>query len=183
MLLLPSCRENKVSQIDPEVYDKYISAGHDIALEAQKTLLLNVSHAMQAGGPEHAVEFCHLKALPIIDSLNAKCHCTITRITSNNRNPENGLADEADKGIWGFYAHFSSPKGYKDTVLAGEENNIVYYKPITIAIPACLKCHGAPGTDINEPTLAQIEKLYPNDKAVGYEQGELRGLWKIEFSD
>ena len=86
---ISSCKENKVSQIDPEIYDKYISVGHDIAIEAQKTLLLNVSKAMKDGGAEHAVKFCHLKALPIIDSLNIACHCKITRISFKNRNPDN----------------------------------------------------------------------------------------------
>ena len=27
------------------------------------------------------------------------------------------------------------------------------------------------------------DELYPGDKAVGYHEGDLRGLWKISFSD
>lgn len=181
LIFIGSCREGKVKKINQEVYDKYISVGHDIAVEAQKTLLMNVSQAMQLGGPEYAVDFCHLKALPIIDSLNAQCNCQIIRITPNNRNPDNNLKDRNDHDVWRFYSRFESPEGFKDTVLAGEDNSIIYYKPITIAMPACLKCHGTPGTDINEVTLAKIEKLYPEDKAMGYHEGELRGLWKIVF--
>ncbi len=183
LVLISSCDNSKVSQINPEVYEKYISVGHDIALEAQKTLLINVSRSMNKGGPLHALEFCHLNALPIIDSLNTACHCKIIRITSNNRNPDNALTNKTDKEVWDFYAHFTSPKGYRDTVLAGEENSIIYYKPITIAIPACLKCHGIPGKDIDDVTAAKIDRLYPDDLATGYEQGDLRGLWKITFSD
>jgi hypothetical protein len=46
----------------------------------------------------------------------------------------------------------------------------------------CLQCHGKPNVDINEATLGQIEKLYPNDKAVGYGLNELRGIWVVEMN-
>ncbi len=49
-------------------------------------------------------------------------------------------------------------------------------------MPACLKCHGLPGKDIDANTLALLQKKYPEDKATGYKLGDLRGAWKISFS-
>jgi len=37
------------------------------------------------------------------------------------------------------------------------------------------------GTDIMEGTVAKIAEHYPNDKATGFNLGELRGMWKLEF--
>jgi hypothetical protein len=41
----------------------------------------------------------------------------------------------------------------------------------------CLKCHGDPQT-FSPELRGKIEQLYPNDKAVGFKAGDLRGvLW------
>ena len=45
----------------------------------------------------------------------------------------------------------------------------------------CLQCHGVPGVEINDGTLEQIQRLYPDDKAVGYSANQLRGIWVIEM--
>ena len=58
---------------------------------------------------------------------------------------------------------------------------LVYYKPIRIALPACLKCHGEPISDIDVATSEKIQNLYPADLATGYKLNDFRGLWKIEF--
>jgi hypothetical protein len=63
-----------------------------------------------------------------------------------------------------------------------ENRKIVYYKPIRIAMPACLKCHGSAEKDIDPKTLAIIRQKYPDDLATNYKEGDLRGLWKITFS-
>jgi cytochrome c553 len=57
----------------------------------------------------------------------------------------------------------------------------VYYKPIRIVMPACLKCHGVPGTDIDSVTIQKLQSLYPADLATGYRLNDFRGLWKVEF--
>jgi len=44
-----------------------------------------------------------------------------------------------------------------------------------------LSCHGAPGTDIKPEVYAQIKKTYPADEGIGFKQGQLRGLWSVDF--
>jgi hypothetical protein len=46
----------------------------------------------------------------------------------------------------------------------------------------CLQCHGKPGTDLSETTIAKLSQLYPNDKATGYGINELRGIWIVEMN-
>jgi hypothetical protein len=45
----------------------------------------------------------------------------------------------------------------------------------------CLQCHGEPGSDVDETTLAVIRKKYPNDLAIDYGLNELRGIWKVSW--
>jgi hypothetical protein len=48
-----------------------------------------------------------------------------------------------------------------------------YAKPIVLQ-PMCTACHGSPD-QISPEVKAKLEQLYPNDKAVNYKPGELRG--------
>ena len=57
-------------------------------------------------------------------------------------------------------------------------DNGVFYAPITTN-SMCLQCHGSE-KDIKPATLAKIKSLYPNDKAIGYQENEMRGLMVIK---
>ena len=48
-------------------------------------------------------------------------------------------------------------------------------------MPACLKCHGVTGNDIDQATTEKLKKFYPNDLATGYQLDDFRGLWKFEI--
>ena len=45
----------------------------------------------------------------------------------------------------------------------------------------CLQCHGKPNSDIQNPVLLKLNNLYPQDKAIGYQINEVRGIWNITF--
>jgi hypothetical protein len=165
------------SKISVETYAEFQKKGNDISNLTQSVLLANVGQAMQKGGTVYAVEFCNLKAPSIVDSLNNVNNCVISRISERNRNPENNLKTNTMQILWDTFEAGT----IKDTIIA-EHKKLVYYKPIKIAISACLKCHGEPGFDIDFDTLDKLQKLYPADKAMGYKLNDFRGLWKIEFS-
>ena len=59
-------------------------------------------------------------------------------------------------------------------------DEIHFFKPILLQA-MCLNCHGSPGEHIQAPTLARIQQLYPNDRAVNFKEGDLRGVWHIIF--
>ncbi|HYQ56798.1 MAG TPA: DUF3365 domain-containing protein [Draconibacterium sp.] len=164
------------SGMNDEVYKKYQKKGQEITTNAQAVLLGNVGKAIQTGGPEYAVEFCNLEASSIVDSLNETFDCNISRISTKNRNPQNALNTEQEKQMWKLFAE----KRLADTVVQNR-NVLVYYKPIRIGMPTCLKCHGNPETDISRETKAKIDELYLADLATGYKLNDFRGLWKVEL--
>ncbi|HKL31125.1 MAG TPA: DUF3365 domain-containing protein [Tangfeifania sp.] len=175
-----SCKSNQNEKIPDEIYSEYTQKGNEISGKAQGVLLTNVSSAMQKGGPEYAIEFCNIQASPLIDSLSKANNCTISRVSAKNRNPGNALKNNKEKQLWNVYAARLENGNSSDTLIQNGKN-LIYYKPIKTAMPACLKCHGTPGEDIQPATYATIRELYPNDEATGYSLNEFRGLWKIEF--
>ena len=172
MLLFFSCQ----TKIDPETYSSLQKTGHEVSNKAQATLLANVGMAIQKGGPENAVEFCSLNAASIVDSLSNVHNCIISRVSEKNRNPGNGLASAQEKELWKLF----TKQEITDTIVQ-QGNNLVFYKPIRTAMPACLKCHGNPDSDIDMATKEKLQELYPKDLATGYALNDFRGLWKIEF--
>lgn len=167
--------------ISPETYSTYLLKGKDISALAQGVLLANVGKAMQQGGPEHAVEFCNLKASSIVDSLNRTNNCVISRISDKNRNPQNVLKNEDDKNLWAYFS--AQPADMARDTLVQNSDGLVFYTPIRIALPTCLKCHGTPGEEIDNATHEKLQNLYPADLATGYNLNDFRGLWKIQFAN
>lgn len=175
-----SCNNNPPqNNLDEESYSRYLEKGNKISRQAQSALLSHVSEAMQQGGSSYAVEFCNLKASGITDSLNNIYNCNISRVTDKNRNPDNALATDLEKQLWHYFLTVNENSMIHDTVVKSGQQ-VVYYKPILTAMQTCLQCHG-PEEQIDKDTYIQIKELYPEDKAIGYEMNELRGLWKIEF--
>ena len=65
--------------------------------------------------------------------------------------------------------------------LVDGQNIVTGYYPILTG-KMCLQCHGIKNEDINPETSSILKKLYPNDKAIGYKENDLRGLFKIEMN-
>ena len=174
VVLLFSCNSKNISEA---TYAEFQKMGNEISSNVQSVLLANVGQAMQTGGSLYAVEFCNLEASNIIDSLNKVNNCVISRVSDKNRNPENNLQTRIEKDLWKIFE-----TGNVTDTLVQQQNKLVFYKSIKTGLPACLKCHGYPHSDIEPATFEKIQQLYPADLATGYKLNDFRGLWKIEFS-
>jgi len=169
------------NSLSPEDQAKYIQTGKRITSFSFKALSKEVIDAINAGGVQHAVDFCHLNANPLIDSLSKAYNAKIQRISDQPRNPQN-QPDALDLAII---------DAYKKQITAGQElqahlentgSEIIFYSPIIILNPLCLNCHGEPGSTAEQVNIDFIKTKYPEDKAVGYKLGDLRGVWKIVLS-
>ena len=60
------------------------------------------------------------------------------------------------------------------------ENTITCYYPI-ITNDMCLQCHGKMGSTMTQQTYTKIKSVYAEDKAIGYSENELRGIWVVEM--
>ena len=147
---------------------------HSFATQTKKLLMKNVGEQMQKGGPESALDFCNIEAMPLTKSMSDKHGLTISRVSDKMRNPLNIANAEELKLI----------ENFKKQLLAGEilkpvRTETHYYEPL-VTNAMCLQCHGEPGKNIQPKVAAKIAQLYPKDLATGYKENEVRGLISIK---
>ena len=180
---MSSCgvKKEKASQKEESIKLEYLQKGGEIVYLSQSELLKNVSNAMKAGGPGHAIDFCNLHALSLKDSLSNLNNCEIRRIARKYRNPEDMARTKTEKDQLNNYqeAHQNGEAIKPEVYLF--DDRIEYYHPILINNGACLICHGNPGEQISYQTLEKINAYYPNDLATGFAMGDFRGSWKLTF--
>lgn len=158
-----------------------LQAGDSIAMQAQKTLVGALMKQLNEQGSTAALSFCNVHAIPLTDSLSRRFKCHIQRISEKNRNPDNAPATDQDRAVLQQYSEQHGAGQPLKSVVKTEQGKPVCYKPIMVAMPACLQCHGTPGADISSETAQLLGEKYPADRATGYKQGDFRGAWKITF--
>ncbi len=146
-----------------------------IVQTAQSLLGTNLIQAIKQKGAPAAIEFCHLKAIELTDSVSKQNLVALKRITDRPRNPQN-QANEWEMRLIAQMKDKLDKKEILEPVLRQETDMEWVYTPIILA-NTCLQCHGS--KEINPQTLTVINNLYPNDKAKKYREGELRGLWVV----
>lgn len=136
--------------------------------------------AMKEGGPVKAIEFCNLRAPDIAAEIAAASNWEIGRTSLKIRSKDN----EPDPWEWKVLQKFESQKAagvspqdleYAEVVEVGGKQQFRYMKAIPTE-KACLKCHAekiAPDVD------AKIQQLYPDDKARGFKEGDIRGAFSL----
>lgn len=138
---------------------------------------------MQKGGPEQAILVCRDIAPQIAGELSRANGWRVTRVGTRARNPMLGLADDWEhKVLNDFRARAAKGGKYPDMVFGEvvEIGGAPHYRFMK-AIPvqeACLACHGS-AEQIPDGVEARLASAYPQDRATGYQVGELRGAVSI----
>ena len=160
--------------------EPYLEQGKAISMAAFSTLSANLKMAMTRGGIEEAVSFCNVAAMLITDSLSRSHGVIIKRTSLKLRNPEN-KPDPMERGVLEVFAKLDDMgKQIPPKILIDDDNNVRYFAPI-MTKNQCLACHGEVKTAISVKNYAFITTQYPADKAIGYNENDLRGMWSITF--
>jgi hypothetical protein len=165
-----------------EILEAAMSWGDSISAEAQQQLISNLQKAIEEKGVPGAVEYCNVQALPILEEVGSKYQVSIRRASNRYRNPGDQPTEE-EKALLDAY-EYNAENGIKsDPNIQKFENGEVflYTKPIVIPSGMCLACHGDPAKEISKETQLKLSQLYPNDKATGHKEGDLRGIWSIRI--
>lgn len=134
----------------------------------KKELMLGIKES-----PVKAVEICNTRA-PEIQREVSTNDVKIGRVSIKARNPKNN----PKKWMKDYIVQFHQKKIKKPyvTVKLGDGKTGLL-KPIK-TLPLCLKCHGS---NVDPNLYKVIKKKYPNDLAIGYELGEIRGFFWAEY--
>ena len=174
--------QDKISYISlSDVNAKAIQKrGATITKVAATELSSALKKAIKNEGAEKAILFCNLNAIKITDSLATAENVTIRRIAIKNRNPENEVNAKESEIFTEYLMEWQDGKTLESKIAIDNNGHPVYYKPIIIN-KKCLTCHGEPGKTMPSNIASKIEELYPDDKAINFEDGHPRGMWAITF--
>ncbi|GAC19337.1 Tll0287-like domain-containing protein [Paraglaciecola arctica] len=169
---------NDTKQLDQVRLEFEVAAQQKIQSFASE-LKRNLSKAIQAGGFEEGVVACKDIA-PSVAAKSPTSGWKVGRTSLKTRNKKN-IPDTWERSILnGFESQYSTGSDIKSLIGFAEH---IEQQTITLrymkAIPVdglCLSCHG-------ENVSAEVKKIldeqYPNDDAIGYKIGDLRGAFTL----
>jgi len=183
--MLAGCTEKKLGNergaANKSMADSvYVQLGTHIVAITFDTLRSSLVKAISSQGIDGAVAFCNEKAYPITATYADSV--VIRRTALRYRNPNN-KPDSLELLVLGEMEGLVKSAKIPNSKLVRHSSTgeIHFFKPILLQA-MCLNCHGTPGQQIQKTTLARIHQIYPDDRAVNFKEGDLRGLWHIIFN-
>lgn len=136
--------------------------------------------AMQKGGPVEAIDVCKQRAPEIAAGISEDTGWSVGRTSLKLRNPENA-PDEWERAVLQNFDDrlaAGTPAAeltHQEVVTEGDDTVFRFMRAIPTG-GVCLTCHGSElGGDIQHA----LERLYPNDQATGYAEGQIRGAFTV----
>lgn len=136
--------------------------------------------AMKAGGPLKAVKVCSQRAQVIAGEISREKGMEIGRTSLRVRNPANA----PDAWERAALESFEERRKGGESLDAMEEAEVVkedgkevfrYLKAIPLQ-KVCLTCHGS---ELAPDLSRKISEIYPDDRATGFREGDLRGAFTV----
>ncbi len=158
-------------------------AARQTAAGLVKTLGGELKAAMTTGGPAHAIGVCKERAPQIALDAAAKSGFTVRRASPKNRNPKavpDTWESAALASLEQRLAAGEKPETLDMSAIVDTPDGKLYrYAKALPTQAVCLNCHGAPDK-LSPDVKARLAADYPDDKAVGYSAGMLRGILSIK---
>jgi hypothetical protein len=169
-------------QVTPEEEEWVSTVGHGAADSLTQGLVARLLAAIEEGGPASAVDVCSNEALQLTEEIQQQIGAGIElkRTSFKYRN----LANAPDTLEGAAIRHFEDalennrelPPYYVQQVAS---DTFRYYQPLVVN-QLCLQCHGTAAT-IPPGVQEQLTARYPDDMAVGYSLGDLRGVIRVSI--
>ncbi|MHB1050901.1 MAG: Tll0287-like domain-containing protein [Bacteroidota bacterium] len=148
-------------------------------MQTYKTILLK---AMSSSGASGAISVCADTAQAIAHSIGERQSVSIKRVSTRWRNPANA-PDRFEDSVLALFGKSMSEGELNDQteyftiVLTDSGTAARYLKPIIVQ-SVCLSCHGYEES-LTENIRRTLKTRYPDDRALGYSAGELRGAVSV----
>jgi hypothetical protein len=137
--------------------------------------------AMKEGGPVKAIDVCNQAAPGITKAHSERTGWEVGRTSLKVRNPANAADAWETRVMQAFEArkaHGEAPAGIDHFAVVERDGGKVFrYMKAIPTEEVCTKCHGEA---IAAPVAAKLDGLYPQDRARGFREGDLRGAFTLE---
>jgi hypothetical protein len=142
-------------------------------------MMAEMQKAMEIGAKD-AIAVCRHLAPEIEAGIEEETGWEVRRVGLKVRNPDNE-ADAAERGI--LMGYESRAAGGQDPSLFRtvrlEERDGRQMVHFTQAIPMFEMCEVCHGDNIAPEVMSEIKALYPDDEAIGYHPGDIRGAFSL----
>jgi hypothetical protein len=159
--------------------------GDQVAGRLFASLMTTLQEKIATDGPEAAIAYCRLEALPLTAQIAGEFPSVknVRRTALRVRNPSNA-PDATDRSVLEEWLAVWNPTVppqpvIKEYTAADGAKELRYYRPVPV-MATCLACHGS-GELIPDNVRAALQRDYPQDEAVDFQEGDLRGAIVVTF--
>ena len=148
--------------------------------KTMKTLKNKLQTALKSGDAVSAFKLCSLEAQDLT-MINNTVNTSVKRISLRYRNSANKPSNKEELILKSFEKKYSSGVEFNNLVFKElttnyKEKTFTYIKAIPTK-SVCLNCHG---NNIDSELLQEIKINYPDDKATGFNLGDIRGAFVVK---
>lgn len=179
---LGSCLLAQEQSVEPRSsvgVERALATARQTASGFVQELMATLLRELQSGGTLRAVAVCAEKA-PELARGHSRAGLQVRRVSQAVRNPANRPDAFEARQLETWERQLASGQAISEiweVVTQDGQRALRYLRPIKVA-DLCLRCHGNP--DQLEPALVRLlQEKYPQDQAVGYKVGDLRGAVSV----
>lgn len=167
----------------PALAQDLLAEARKVASSIPPKLLAVLTVEMDRGGPAGAIGACREKAPQMAKAASEETGWAIRRVSLNNRNPK-AVPDAWERAVLEDFdrraAAGESPATLEKGEVVSENGHEAYrYMKALPTVDLCLNCHG-PQASLSPAVREKLAALYPQDKAVGYSKGQVRGAMTLK---
>lgn len=161
----------------------WIPQARQVATQVPPKLLATLTQAIEKGGPDGAIVVCRDEAPRLAKAASEQSGWQVRRVSLRQRNPkavpdawERAALEDFDRRAAAGKSPATLEKA--EVVVEGGQSVQRYMR----ALPTqtlCLACHGD-SAQLSPAVSARLKELYPDDRAVGYTVGQIRGAMTIK---
>jgi hypothetical protein len=156
----------------------WVAEARGVAQAVPPRLLAVLMAEIAKSGNDGAIAACRDQAPALARAASAESGWAIRRVSLRNRNPK-AVPDAWERAALEDFDRRAAAQepavGLERAELTREEGKVMqrYMRALPTA-ELCLGCHGTPER-VSPAVTARLQELYPEDRALGYRVGEIRG--------
>jgi hypothetical protein len=184
LALLAGCAADKpVASASQKPADTgWVTEARGISTSVPPKLLAVLQEEIAQGGPESAIAACRDKAPAMARAASEQTGWNVKRVSLRNRNPK-AVPDAWERATLEDFARRAAAKESPATLERAEVTvekgqAVQRYMRALPTLPLCTQCHGT-ADQLSPAVTARLKALYPDDRATGYQVGEIRGAMTL----
>lgn len=162
--------------------DALLVEARKVATSLPPKLIAALQDEIQKSGAEAAIPVCKDMAPKMAGEISQQTGWKVKRVSLKARNDARAIPDAWEKAALEDFdkraAAGESPAKLEKGEKIGNEYRFVKALPVQAL---CLSCHG-PAEQLSPAIKTTIGQHYPNDKATGYSEGQIRGVISVRKS-